>query len=55
MYIDGNNTKMDLTGMVYKHVDWIYLAWDKCPLAGSWKHDYQPSDYIRRGIYWQCV
>jgi len=53
----GNSAKMDLTEMVYEHVDWIYLAWDKCPLAGSREHDHQPLDCIRikRGIHWQWL
>lgn len=53
----GNSAKMDLTEMVYEHVDWIYLAWDKCPLAGSREHVHQPLHCIciKRGTYWQCL
>ena len=43
---DGNSAKMDLTEIVHEHVDWMNLANDKCPPAGSREHDYQPLDCI---------
>jgi hypothetical protein len=37
--------------MMCEGVDWMYLAQDKGPLAGSWEHCNEPLGSIKGGVF----